>query len=198
MFHDGPARGRLLNRTPASVLAPVPTVPPTTGSTRTIGWSWAMVAIVAVASTGCRLCCDTEDAAYPAYGGKWQRTIRDSGRVGSLFDSAGNRASLLVDRDVPAGQDELERQRNVADDDDSLDPDRPLDDDDNGDSDAADEMDRDFEFDDDRDADDVPDDLDDVEPSERERRLEDLELEDIEVRLESEPPMQSLVPSVET
>jgi hypothetical protein len=45
--------------------------------------------------SGCRLCCDSEDAAYPAYGGVWERTDRDSGRVGSLFDPGGARQSSL-------------------------------------------------------------------------------------------------------
>ncbi len=83
----------------------------------------AFVALILVApSTGCRLCCDNEDLAYPAYGGAWQRTRRDSGRVGSLFDPAGARAATLVSRDDPSTVDEIyrssetERNRNDTDD----------------------------------------------------------------------------------
>ena len=50
---------------------------------------------------GCRLCSDCEDMDYPAYGGSWQRTVRDSGRVGSIFDSAGGKVSELTSRDEP-------------------------------------------------------------------------------------------------
>lgn len=59
---------------------------------------------------GCRICADCEDAAYPAYGGVWQRTIRDSGRVGSLFDPAGAKAFDLAARDEPEGEAEHDRQ----------------------------------------------------------------------------------------
>lgn len=48
--------------------------------------------------SGCRLCCDLEDQDYPAYGGAWERTNRSSGRVGSLFDPGGARASALAPR----------------------------------------------------------------------------------------------------
>ncbi len=47
---------------------------------------------------GCRLCADCDEDAYPSYGGAWQRTNRDSGRVGSLFDPGGSRASDLSRR----------------------------------------------------------------------------------------------------
>ena len=42
-----------------------------------------------VSSTGCSICCTPFDYAYPAYGGKWERTDRFHGRVGSAFDPAG-------------------------------------------------------------------------------------------------------------
>ena len=42
-----------------------------------------------VSSTGCSVCCTPFDYAYPAYGGKWERTDRFHGRVGSAFDPAG-------------------------------------------------------------------------------------------------------------
>ena len=68
---------------------------------------------------GCRICADCEDLAYPAYGGVWHRTIRDSGRVGSLFDPAGGLAYDLASRDQPESADELERRRyEMRDDDD--------------------------------------------------------------------------------
>ena len=54
-------------------------------------------------SSGCRLCCDSEDVAYGAYGGAWERTHRDSGRVGSLFDPGGARVSNLSPRDSVEG-----------------------------------------------------------------------------------------------
>jgi hypothetical protein len=34
---------------------------------------------------GCAMCCSPFDYAYPTYGGKWQRTDREHGRVGSLY-----------------------------------------------------------------------------------------------------------------
>ena len=60
---------------------------------------------------GCRLCSDCEDMDYPAYGGSWQRTVRDSGRVGSIFDSAGGKVAELADRDQPLPTDAQERQQ---------------------------------------------------------------------------------------
>ena len=48
---------------------------------------------------------------YPAFGGSWQRTVRDSGRVGSIFDSAGGKVANLTDRDQPLPTDALERQQ---------------------------------------------------------------------------------------
>lgn len=48
---------------------------------------------------------------YPAYGGSWQRTVRDSGRVGSIFDSAGGKVAKLADRDQPLPTDAQERQQ---------------------------------------------------------------------------------------
>lgn len=61
--------------------------------------------------TGCRICPDCDDIAYPAFGGSWQRTKRDSGRVGSVFDPAGGKTSELAPRDSPTATDELERIR---------------------------------------------------------------------------------------
>jgi len=74
--------------------------------------------------SGCRICADCEDLAYPAYGGVWQRTSRDTGRVGSVFDPGGAKASELVARDTPPKPDELERERQEARGDKISDPDR--------------------------------------------------------------------------
>ena len=74
--------------------------------------AYTIIALAAIVSlTGCRLCDNSEDLAYPTYGGAWQRTVRDQGRVGSLFDPAGAKASELVSRDTPISADELERSR---------------------------------------------------------------------------------------
>jgi len=69
------------------------------------------IACILIAGSGCRICASCEDEAYPAYGGAWQRTIRDHGRVGSVFAPAGGKVASLVDKDTPLEPDELERQR---------------------------------------------------------------------------------------
>ncbi len=56
---------------------------------------WAVVAL-----GGCRLCQDCGDLDYPTYGGAWERTIRDRGRVGSVFDPAGAQSGKMSDRVV--------------------------------------------------------------------------------------------------
>ncbi|WP_372721878.1 hypothetical protein [Novipirellula sp.] len=68
-------------------------------------------------TTGCRICAECEDLAYPAYGGAWQRTRRDGGRVGSIFDPAGARTPELVNRDLPLSPDEKERAKRSGDED---------------------------------------------------------------------------------
>jgi len=50
---------------------------------------------------GCTIPSDCGDLDYPTYGGAWQRTRRDSGRVGSVFDPAGARSATLSSRDLP-------------------------------------------------------------------------------------------------
>jgi len=62
-------------------------------------------------SMGCRICADCEDLAYPAYGGAWQRTNREHGRVASVFDPGGAKNPELVSRDTPKVPDEIERER---------------------------------------------------------------------------------------
>lgn len=50
---------------------------------------WLLGLLLIVASSGCSVCATPYDYAYPAYGGKWERTDRFHGRVGSAFDPAG-------------------------------------------------------------------------------------------------------------
>ncbi len=71
--------------------------------------SFVLIA-AALPMLGCRICADCEDLAYPAYGGAWERTNREHGRVGSLFDPGGAKASDLVDRDEPSQPDEIIRE----------------------------------------------------------------------------------------
>ena len=71
----------------------------------------SLFALCLLPLAGCRLCSDREDMDYPAFGGSWQRTVRDSGRVGSIFDSAGGKVANLTDRDQPLPTDALERQQ---------------------------------------------------------------------------------------
>ena len=75
---------------------------------------WTAIALMVaglIPLAGCRICADCEGMSYPAYGGSWQRTRRDAGRVGSIFDPGGVKTSELVARDAPADPDELERMR---------------------------------------------------------------------------------------
>lgn len=65
--------------------------------------------------TGCRLCSNCEMGDYSAYGGSWDRTSREGGRVGSIFDPGGAQLASLVNRDNPPTAEELERQRQAND-----------------------------------------------------------------------------------
>ena len=116
---------------------------------------------------GCRICQDTEDIAYPAYGGAWERTLRDRGRVGSLFEPAGARAATLINKEQPPAPDEIERTRQAEEDDGSSDDPNedtdPFADDDSMDSDA-----------------DSDDDVDEKLERRREQ-LQELNLQDIQV-----------------
>lgn len=38
---------------------------------------------------GCRICGSDDDCGYPTFGGSWERTNRNHGRVGSIFAPAG-------------------------------------------------------------------------------------------------------------
>jgi hypothetical protein len=60
----------------------------------------AVILLGGSALSGCTLCQDCGDLDYPTYGGAWERTRRDSGRVGSVFDPAGARTAKLADRDA--------------------------------------------------------------------------------------------------
>lgn len=71
-----------------------------------------LVAAVALSTApGCRICGDCNRLDYPTYGGAWERTRRDSGRVGSIFDPAGARSPELADRDTPPTPDMWQRER---------------------------------------------------------------------------------------
>ncbi|TWU02049.1 hypothetical protein [Neorhodopirellula pilleata] len=60
---------------------------------------WLVLATACTVTLGgCRLCADCDLDSYPSYGGSWQRTVRDSGRVGSVFDPGGSRAADLSER----------------------------------------------------------------------------------------------------
>jgi hypothetical protein len=66
-------------------------------------------------AAGCQICCDPDTLSYPTYGGIWERTRRDGGRVGSIFDPAGARASTLVQREDPRTPDERDRELRETD-----------------------------------------------------------------------------------
>lgn len=85
----------------------------TTGNGRVLAFLTVVTCLAA--STGCRLCSNCEIGDYSAYGGAWDRTQRETGRVGSLFDPAGAQLASLVERNEPPTADELERERQAAD-----------------------------------------------------------------------------------
>ena len=134
-------------------------------------WFASCLAVVGVVATGCRICADCEDEFYPAYGGAWQRTDRDSGRVGSVFDPAGARGSQLQPRNIPEAVEDVEPEEQTPDEDIFADPtdDTATDRQDDGDgaegADGSDDLEG----------------LDDLE-DERTEELKDLDLDDIEVR----------------
>lgn len=126
---------------------------------------------------GCRICRSCEDVAYPAYGGSWQRTVRDSGRVASLFDPAGAKGSALVSRDDPIEADEQNRRTRDPDD---FDPEAAEAEDADDASDAGGK--------DDENLDDAPS-LDDIE-DEKSEKLKDLKLDEIEALRRVAPTIQ--------
>lgn len=122
-----------------------------------------VLVVLTFTTSGCRICADCEDLDYPAYGGAWQRTLRQSGRVGSVFDPGGAKAATLVDRTTPEDPDQIERARQEASgDQDQLDPDEEAGSDDDADASESESM------------------------KERERKLREKELDDIESDAESE------------
>ena len=46
---------------------------------------------------GCAICQGPHDCDYPTYGGRWERTNRTHGRVGSEFDPAGAPAAEIAE-----------------------------------------------------------------------------------------------------
>ncbi len=80
----------------------------------------AAIILMLVPLGGCRICASDEDIAYPSYGGAWERTIRNSGRVASVFDSAGAKSPVLAARESGLTADELERGRRKEDSTDSI------------------------------------------------------------------------------
>ncbi|EMI41030.1 hypothetical protein [Rhodopirellula sp. SWK7] len=113
---------------------------------------------------GCRLCADCDLESYPSYGGAWQRTLRDSGRVGSIFDPGGSRASDLSARIDSDAADERYRDRiGGTEGDDEPDGDEPEADD----AETPEEPERDLE-------------LDDRDMQEMQDRFRNLELQDID------------------
>jgi len=65
----------------------------------------------ALGISGCQICADCDLESYPTYGGAWQRTTRDTGRVGSIYDSGGARVAELEPRTDPEAADAEMRRR---------------------------------------------------------------------------------------
>lgn len=71
-------------------------------------------ALMLIGGSGCAMCGSEFDDDYAAYGGSWERHNRNSGRVGSLFDSAGEKVAYGQPRKLdesledegPAGEEE--------------------------------------------------------------------------------------------
>ncbi len=103
-----------------------------------LGRSVAVIMLIAslMPLGGCRICATCDELDYAAYGGAWERTRRDAGRVGSILDPAGGRVAELVDRDQPPHADERQRQQS-ADSESSTDSDPDNNDDDDPQTDQA-------------------------------------------------------------
>lgn len=154
--------------------------PEVCGANTRVPCVFALITLLAGSMVGCRICPDTEDMAYPGYGGAWERTVRDRGRVGSLFDPAGARVASLVDKELPPEPDELQRRSDSTDNDDSSDRDMDRDPfgEDTSDLDEPGRKDpMSLDADPDRDSEDTFD--EDLER--RRKELEELELQDIQV-----------------
>ncbi|MCM2369304.1 hypothetical protein [Aporhodopirellula aestuarii] len=89
---------------------------PSRHPSRRVNLCFTLVAVIAMPCVslvgGCRLCADCDLESYPSYGGVWQRTLRDSGRVGSIFDPGGSRAADLSAR-VDADDADARRQQGM-------------------------------------------------------------------------------------
>ena len=48
-----------------------------------------LLIVALLVTSGCAICASPGDYEYAAYGGRWQRTDRTNGRVGSVLDPAG-------------------------------------------------------------------------------------------------------------
>lgn len=70
---------------------------------RDIGLVATLVALTGF--LGCTLPSDQGDLDYPTYGGAWQRTRPDGGRVGSIFDPAGGKVASLAPKSKPRMED---------------------------------------------------------------------------------------------
>ncbi len=53
--------------------------------------SGILCTVLVVVGTGCTMCQSSLDDDYSAFGGRWQRTDRTYGRVGSKFSDVGYR-----------------------------------------------------------------------------------------------------------
>lgn len=57
-----------------------------------------------IAIGGCRVCDSCDDCAYPTYGGSWERTNRNHGRVGSIFAPAGAKVAATGTASQPENE----------------------------------------------------------------------------------------------
>lgn len=114
----------------------------------------AAILLVLLCCGGCSMCQPCELETYSAYGGRWQRTDRDHGRVGSLFAPAGAQRPYEAPIAMDAADDSLPPSE--PEDEESTDEDLPSD---RVEDDSVMETERQRE--------------------ERARRLRDLQLEDI-------------------
>lgn len=77
----------------------------------------AAILLALLSCGGCSMCQPCELETYSAYGGRWQRTDRDRGRVGSVFAPAGAQVAYatpadsdVADESLPPDQDQDEDQ----------------------------------------------------------------------------------------
>jgi len=157
MFHVPPAATTLFRKTRCVA-----------ANTQQIAFVFMLLASACLLG-GCRLGADCDLDAYPAYGGTWQRTVRDAGRVGSVFDPGGSRAADLAARADSDENDARNRAQysedNADGDDENRDPDSDPDSDNDANRSERDEENR--------------RDLDDSDQQEMEERFRNLDLQDI-------------------